>query len=256
VTRTFLELGPFPAEVPRPHQSHRSPGQARRLGSRGRRPARPRRLPINDFHWGRKWDLHNSGPIVSGAGTHLGTTGKVDADIDWLETYTRLQNQGGVSGSNVVIAILDTGIRAAHQDLNGKVIGGINYANGPAGNWGESDDHGTHVSGIAAARANNSGSFANGLGGVPGVAYPDNVELLAVRVCGTTGCATSAIANGITWARNNGAHFINLTLGGPSAQSAIQTALHNAPNVLAFCSTSSTTSCSSRGRAWFPSLSA
>jgi len=73
-------------------------------------------LPIDDTHWGRKWDLHNDGNIYASDGSVIATTGKVDADIDWLEAYTYLESNGGVTGS-AVIAILDTGIRSTHEDL-------------------------------------------------------------------------------------------------------------------------------------------
>jgi thermitase len=195
----------------------------------------------NDPNFGAKWDLHNTGFITDATGTVVAQTGQQGADIAWLEAKEYLENNGGVSGS-AVIAIIDTGIRATHQDLAGKVIGGRNFfppncilifcwGTPVPGNWADDQGHGTHVAGIAAARAN------NGLG-VPGVAYMDDVKLLAVRVCGTSLgiCNAAAITNGIVWAADNGAHVLNLSLGG-AASAATQSALQHAVSrgVLPIC---------------------
>jgi hypothetical protein len=88
-----------------------------------------------------------------------------------------------------------------HTDINGKVVARRDFTGSPGG----ADDfcnHGTHVAGIAAARAD------DGLG-VPGVAYQDEVKLLAIRVCGTALglCNAAGIANGIIWAVDNGLAF-------------------------------------------------
>ena len=71
------------------------------------------------------------------------------------------------------------------------------------------ENHGTHVSGIAAAVANNSL-------GVAGVA--PGAQIMGVRVLDGDGSGfTSDIANGITYAANEGAGVINLSLGGPAS---------------------------------------
>jgi hypothetical protein len=187
---------------------------------------------INDVFWGRKWDLHNSGQITNADGGVLAATGAADADIDWWEAYHHL---GADFAGSAVIAIIDTGIRNTHEDLAGKVIGNRNFygiGNVKANDWSDRDGHGTHVAGIAAAHANNGR-------GVAGVGYGANIRLLNARVCGSMGCPTSAIANGIVWAADQQANVINLSLGGPSPQSAVRDALQYAAgkNVLAFCAT-------------------
>jgi hypothetical protein len=197
----------------------------------------------NDPSFGGKWDLHNTGFITDPLGVQLAPTGQKGADIAWLEAYEYLRNSG-VTPSTAVIAIIDTGIRATHQDLAGKVIGGRNFfpptcflifcfGTPVPGNWADDNGHGTHVAGIAAAHGN------NGLG-VPGVAFINEVKLLAVRVCGTgLGiCNAAGITNGIIWAADNGAHVMNLSLGG-AANAATQNALQYAlsKNVLPVCAT-------------------
>jgi subtilisin family serine protease len=194
---------------------------------------------VTDAHFGRKWDLYNSGFVTDNLGNVLGATGAARADISWLEARTHLEANGGVTGS-AVIAILDTGIRPTHQDLAGKVVAARNFVcqqflglciGAPNANaWNDTHGHGTHVAGIAAAHSN------NGVG-VAGVAYSANVRLMNARVCSASGCPTDAIANGIVWAADNGAHVLNLSLGGSVAQAAIRTALQHAVsrNVLAIC---------------------
>jgi thermitase len=185
---------------------------------------------VSDPFFGRKWDLHNSGSILQTDGSVLGSTGEVDADIDWLEAYGVL---GTDFGGAAVIGILDTGIRNTHEDLAGKVWKNRNFEGlvkvDPA-KWNDTDGHGSHVAGIAAAWAGNGG-------GVAGVGYGANIRLINARVCGRVGCPTSSIANGISWAADEGANVLNLSLGGPNPQTPIRDALIYAAgkNVLAFC---------------------
>jgi subtilisin family serine protease len=200
--------------------------------------------PVNTPFFGAKWDLYNSGFITNAAGTVLAETGKRGADMAWLEAREYLEANGGLTGS-AVIAILDTGIRATHQDLAGKVIAGRNFVpptcflglcfGTPDPNrWADDQGHGTHVAATAAA-------FGREGAGIPGVAYGTDIKLVAAKVCGAglTGCPTSAIANGIRWAADQNVHVMNLSLGGGAAQATIQSALQYAvgKGVLPVCAT-------------------
>ncbi|MFN2433166.1 MAG: S8 family serine peptidase [Gemmatimonadota bacterium] len=186
----------------------------------------------SDPFFGYKWDLHNDGSINSGAGAFLASTGKVDADEDWLGAFDQL---GSFSGS-AKLGIMDTGILPDHQDLTGRVAAQRDFHNGD-GTADDDDGHGTHVAGIATAHGNDGK-------GVPGVAYGSNVELVIAKVCGPTfpppggyGCYSSSISEGIKWAVDNGAHVLNLSLGGSTASSTEQSALQYARSndVLPFC---------------------
>jgi len=106
--------------------------------------------------------------------------------------------------SSVKIAILDTGIDQNHPDLASKIVAQKNFTG-----KGTPDDrygHGTHVAGIAAAITN------NGIG-VAGLGY--NSSLMNGKVLSDSGSGYySWIASGITWAADNGAKVINMSLGG------------------------------------------
>jgi len=158
--------------------------------------------------FGYKWDLHNTGTINDQLfGVGLLNTGKADADIDWVEAYDYL---GPNFSGSAVIAILDTGIRTTHQNFTGKILGvhrflGDSVTQG-VNNVTDDNGHGTHVAGIAAARA--------GGNPVPGVAYGANIKLLIGKPCNFAGaCSNSGMTNAIVWAVNNGANVINLSLG-------------------------------------------
>ena len=107
--------------------------------------------------------------------------------------------------TDVVVAILDTGIDARHPDLS-RLLPGRDFTG--SGSLKDSCGHGTHVAGIAAAT----------LGNGKGVAGLAQVRVLPVKVLapGSGGGCTgsfSAIAQGITWAADQGADIISMSLG-------------------------------------------
>ena len=68
------------------------------------------------------------------------------------------------TGQGVIVSIMDGGSDSSHPDLNGQYVDGIDYYNGtliPANTSIPYGDHGTHVSGIVAAK--NDGKGITGL---------------------------------------------------------------------------------------------
>ena len=111
---------------------------------------------------------------------------------------------------SIVVAVIDSGIDRNHPEFAGRLAPGYDYVNG---DFDPSDDygHGTHVTGIIAAAAN------NGVG-VAGLAA--NVRILPLKALDSQGAGTYAnIGLAIRRAADNNAQVINLSLGGlyPSA---------------------------------------
>jgi subtilisin family serine protease len=109
------------------------------------------------------------------------------------------------TGAGAVVAVVDTGVDAAHPDLQGRLLPGYDFVDNDATPQ-DGQGHGTHVAGIVAADAN------NGVG-VDSVA--PGAKILPVRVLNDSGSGTSTtVAAGIDWATTHGANVINLSLSG------------------------------------------
>jgi thermitase len=128
-------------------------------------------------------------------------------------------NSGGA-----LVGIVDTGIRATHEDLAGKVAycaksqGVLPVLGGSIQEGACADDngHGSHTSGTITANTNNGK-------GVAGVAF--NSKLAVCKALGGPlgQGSTADVANCIVWAHNKGAKVISMSLGGGDS-----TTLHNA----------------------------
>jgi subtilisin family serine protease len=118
-------------------------------------------------------------------------------------------------GLGVNVCIVDTGVDDQHQELNGgKVIARANFVVQPPPppppavpvpelRVDDPNGHGSHVASTVAAK----GVV------ISGVAPRANV--LSARVLNTAGSGSeTAIVNGINWCVQNGAHVINMSLGG------------------------------------------
>ncbi len=182
----------------------------------------------SDQHFEWQWNMHNDGDVDLGMGLVF-PTALVDADIDWLEAFDYL---GPTPTGAARIGILDTGIRATHEDFCGKSVIWKNFYD-PASTVPLDDHgHGTHVSGIAGACGDNAGR------GVVGVAYGPNMDFVVGKVCAVDGtCLSSAIAEGIYWAVDSGAHVINMSFGDtqPSQSESQALAYAATNNVLPVC---------------------
>ncbi len=134
----------------------------------------------------------------------------------WGPQQVRAEQAWATStGRGAVIAIVDSGVDLSHPDLKRKLVKGATFVDcnpscgngdwrGPDGEPDDSDEHGTHVAGIAAAATGNRV-------GIAGVA-PD-AKIMPVKVLEEGSGSFTDIANGIRWAADNGADVINLSLG-------------------------------------------
>lgn len=154
-----------------------------------------------------QWGLENTGQTIGGV------VGTVDADIDASAAWDV------ATGSGVKVAILDTGIDQNHEDVSSKIVLQKNFTKAP--NVDDFYGHGTHVSGIVAAVGNSVGV----IGGCPAC------QLMNGKVLGDDGSgAYSWVANGITWAADNGAKVINMSLGGSFKSRTLENAVNYAWN--------------------------
>lgn len=185
----------------------------------------------NDPLWGLQWDMK---PRGSGEGQSLGGAG-------FQDFWTR---QGIEGSSDVVVAVVDTGLQMSHPDIaaSANIAPGWDMVSDPRmGNDGDGRDadpndpgdlcnpavpgsadsfHGTHVAGTIGAAASNNGA------GVAGGAW--NVKIVPVRALGKCGGRLSDINDAIRWAaglipaegedgsevwNDNPADIINLSIG-------------------------------------------
>ena len=131
---------------------------------------------------------------------------KIEAESAWKVT----------TGSNVTIAVIDSGVDLDHPELAARVVEGYDFVNGDS----EADDdygHGTLVAGVAAAAANNNI-------GIAGLAW--NARIMPVKVLDGQGQGVSSnLTCALHWAADSGADIINISIisFGPSfgMQSAI-----------------------------------
>jgi major intracellular serine protease len=119
-----------------------------------------------------------------------------------------------ITGKNVIISVIDTGVDDSHPSLSGQVIGGFNFTNDYQGDisiYKDNNGHGTHVAGIVAGKfqADNE---------IVGVA-PES-KILALKVLDVTGegnidSLVEAIHYSIDWRGPNQEKVgvINISLG-------------------------------------------
>jgi subtilisin family serine protease len=133
--------------------------------------------------------------------TNYLTTQKIIMDL-----YNMEQAWGITTGnSNIIVAVVDTGVDLNHPDLWSRLLPGYDYVNNDS-SPDDDEGHGTHVAGIIGAIGNNSS-------GITGMCW--NVSILPVKVMDSNGEGDlSDIFLGIEYAYNHGAKVINLSLGG------------------------------------------
>ncbi len=161
-------------------------------------------------------------------------TGDIDAEAGW---------NIATSAANVVVAVIDTGVRYTHRDLRanmwhnpGELTGngidddydgwtddiyGVNFV----ANTVDPDDdngHGTHVAGILGARGN------DGVG-IAGVAW--RVQIMALKFLNTWGVgATSDAVRAVNYAVANGAQVMNISWASYSYSQTFGNAISSANN--------------------------
>ncbi|MFH7321320.1 S8 family serine peptidase [Desulfurivibrio sp. D14AmB] len=146
-------------------------------------------------------------------------------------------------GTDVIVAVVDTGVLLAHPDFDGQLVAGYDFISDDANSGddesgiddnpddpgdrimpdGRSSFHGTHVAGTVAARTNNSVGVAGVAGGA---------KIMPLRVLGRFGGSSYDIQQAIRYAAglandsetvpSQPADIINLSLGGGGASTSEQ----------------------------------
>ena len=166
----------------------------------------------NDPNYAQMWGLHNTGQVVAGGG--FPTARIPGADIGAEEAW----DINGGDCSSIVVAVVDSGVNYTHADLvanmwDGSGSGfpnhGRNFVFGEDPNDplpADADGHGTHVAATIGAVGN------NGIGAT-GVCW--QVKLMALRALTASGGTSASVVSGLSFAIDNGAKVVNMSLGGP-----------------------------------------
>lgn len=187
----------------------------------------PRLLP-NDpgFLFGLMWSLDNTGQ----------NGGVADVDLNAPEGWAMQKD-----AAEIVVAVLDSGVRYTHEDLadnmwinpneipgngidddhNGYIddVHGINALDG-SGDPADDNHHGTFVAGILGAVGN------NGKGGL-GVAW--KVKIMACKMLADNGIGTEeATIKALDYARLHGARIINASWNYPDYSEPLRAAIERA----------------------------
>lgn len=162
------------------------------------------------FTGGALWGLHNTGQ----------NGGTADADIDAPEAWDLIHD-----ASNVIVAVLDTGIRYTHEDLAANLWThpldgghGFNAFDGSTNVLETSGSgHGTMVAGVVGAVGNNGK-------GITGVAW--RVQLMAGKCFDAAGNSSdSLIIACLDYARTNGAQIILGAFDSPAYSQSLSNAI-------------------------------
>jgi subtilisin family serine protease len=131
----------------------------------------------------------------------------------WFRIAANKAYDAGIKGSGIVVAVLDTGIDLDHPDLAKNIVDGWNFVDNN-GDVSDLDNHGTIVSGIIAALANNSE-------GITGVA--PETKIMPLKVLDSEEGNLRDVASAIRYAADNGAHIITMSFGGQRTRFSIIT---------------------------------
>ncbi len=165
--------------------------------------------PNDLYYLSRQWSHYNNGSFTLSPSTN---DADIDTDLAWDIT------QGD---PNLIVAILDTGLKLDHPEFSGRIVAGYDFVNNDSDPTDDSG-HGTNVAGIALAKGNNSIGYA-------GVNWNSKIMICKVLDNNNSGLY-SWWADAIYFAVDNGAKVINLSAGGNGASTLLLNAINYAYN--------------------------
>ena len=126
---------------------------------------------------------------------------------------------GITTGKGVTVAVIDTGVKANHEDLPNVTRIEVFYKGASLG-LDDATGHGTHVAGIIGA------AMGNGKGGA-GIA--PGATILSLRVMDAKGdIYVAALTAALRTAVKNGAQIVNISIGGTGYNAVFQKAINEA----------------------------
>lgn len=182
----------------------------------------------NDEHFDRQWGLVNDGTFDLSPAT-------ADADIDMDAAWEIEQGS-----SNIIVASLDSGVKMDHPEFAGRIwqnqdevdntadsdsngyaddVVGWDFANNDS-DPGDDHGHGSNVTSIIGANANNDVGYA-------GVDWNCQLMILKILDSNNLGFYTWW-ADAIYYAVDNGAHVLNMSVGGSSYSQLLEDAVNYA----------------------------
>jgi PGF-pre-PGF domain-containing protein len=137
--------------------------------------------------------------------------GRMSVDLDDVSELTdagRARGEYGVSGENVSVAVLDTGVDDSHPDLRDAVTRQVDFTG--EGTTDDPHGHGTHVAGIVAGDGTASDGTYTGIA--------PNASVQNLRVIGRNGYGSrSDVIDAMEYAVDEtDADVISISLGGPT----------------------------------------
>ncbi|WP_167882230.1 S8 family serine peptidase [Leptospira langatensis] len=187
----------------------------------------------NDAKFAQQWSLHNTSQTVATGDYTTNNPGVAGSDMDMEHAWDI-----STDCTNTIVAVVDSGVNYNHDDLVGNMWSssscvsdtGRSLGNCIGYDYADNDKdpmdlagHGTHVAGTIGAKGNNTI-------GVSGICW--TAKIMPVRVLDAAGSgSTSNIMKGINFAARNGAKIINMSLGGPGFDSALDSAIVQAGTV-------------------------
>lgn len=143
----------------------------------------------------------------------------VQARDVWDANRDNVVDAGAPSGDGIKVCIIDSGIKADHEDLQNVPKSGYST------NWNtDTCGHGTHVAGTITASLNELGVVGVNPGGA------DSVDLYIVKVFDGPDCGwsySSTLANAAQQCQTAGANIISMSLGGAQKNRLEEIAFNN-----------------------------
>lgn len=149
----------------------------------------------------------------------MGTPNDPLLDLQWplrkLDAFKAWKHE---AKSEVLVGVIDTGVDAAHPDLEKRIVPGFDFLEVDPDTY-DDHGHGTHVSGIVAANISNR----TGIAGLSKVA-----RIIPMKACTADGaCPVFETYQAIADAIRRGASVINMSLGGPGPCSPIDQTVYD-----------------------------